>query len=201
MWWTPTWEQVLDFFIRSSSVSPDMEEHFGSLPRHAAGLLREGVFLQRGHAGILLWPRPRNVPAHSELLPHREAPLPATRVHPGLRRRARLLRHRARDHWRLLHGGKPALPVVVKELCSCIFRIGCLNVWKWKITTFMFLVEFLQNLRKRLSLFWCSESGHRLAWQHCICWECGAKKTRFKSAMSILHHVWFSFEVEWPKYI
>lgn len=89
-------------------ISPDMEEHFGSLSRHTAGLLREGVFLQRRHAGILLRPRPRNVSAHPELLPHREAPLPATRVHPGLRRRAGLLRYRARDHWRLLHGGKTA---------------------------------------------------------------------------------------------
>lgn len=97
---------ILLTLISSSFISPDMEEHSGPVPRHAAGLLRKGVFLQRGHAGILLRPRPRDVPAHSELLPHREAPLPSTRVHPGLRRGAGLLRHRARDHRRLLHGGE-----------------------------------------------------------------------------------------------
>lgn len=89
--------------------SADVEEHAGSVPGHPAGLLGEGVFLQRGHAGVLLRPGPRDVPAHSELLPHREAALPAARVHPGLRRGAGLLRHRARDHRRLLHGGRRGL--------------------------------------------------------------------------------------------
>lgn len=131
--WTPTREPVSEsqqrittvFSIFSSSISTDMEEHFGSLSRDAAGLFREGVFLQRGHAGILLRPRPRNVPAHLELLPHWEAPLPATRVHPGLRWRAGLLRHRARDHRRLLHGGKPRPPVDRKQiLWFCVSRMS-----------------------------------------------------------------------------
>lgn len=93
----------------SSLSSADMEEHSGPVPGHSARVLGEGVLLQRRHAGVLLWQRPGDVPAHSELLPHREAPLPPTRVHPGFRRGAGLLRHRARDHRRLLHGGTPEL--------------------------------------------------------------------------------------------
>ncbi|KAK1328938.1 hypothetical protein QTO34_011108 [Cnephaeus nilssonii] len=47
----------------------------------------------------------RGVPLRAQLLPHREAALPALRVHLGLRRRAGLLRHPPRDHRRLLLRG------------------------------------------------------------------------------------------------
>lgn len=39
----------------------DMEEHPGKVPRHAAGLEREGVLLRRGVQGVLFRPRPRHI--------------------------------------------------------------------------------------------------------------------------------------------
>lgn len=86
----------------------DMEKHAWPLSWHTAGIFRERVLLQWGHAGVFLWQRPWNVSAHSKFLSDREAALSQTWVHPGLWRGAGLLRNSARDHRGLLHGGKTA---------------------------------------------------------------------------------------------
>uniref|UniRef100_A0A8D8NY59 (northern house mosquito) hypothetical protein n=1 Tax=Culex pipiens TaxID=7175 RepID=A0A8D8NY59_CULPI len=63
----------------------DLANDRREVPGHAARLERAGLFLRRVHEGVLLRPRSGHLPAHTELLPHRQAPLPAARVSPELR--------------------------------------------------------------------------------------------------------------------
>jgi hypothetical protein len=85
----------------------DMAQHARKVPRHPAGQHRARVLLRRGRVRVLFRPRPRDLPAHPQLLPHGQAALSAARVPAVLRRGAGIFRHPARRHRRLLLRGLP----------------------------------------------------------------------------------------------
>jgi len=84
-----------------------MAEHGGKVPGHVARVQRAGVLLRRGLQGVLLRPGPGHIPAHTQLLPDRQAALPEARVPDQLRRGAGVLRHTAGRDRRLLLRGLP----------------------------------------------------------------------------------------------
>jgi len=62
-----------------------MAEHGGKVPGHVARVQRTGVLLRRRLQGVLLRPGPGHIPAHTQLLPYRQAALPEARVPDQLR--------------------------------------------------------------------------------------------------------------------
>lgn len=85
----------------------DVAQHGGKVPGHVARVQRARVLLRRGLQGVLLRPGPGHIPAHTQLLPDRQAALPQARVPDQLRRGAGVLRHTAGRDRRLLLRGLP----------------------------------------------------------------------------------------------